>query len=183
MTKFRGDNQTAPVGSAVPGAVAAFVGDVNFNPIEGVPVTWGNVTGGGSITGETQTTNAQGVATLGSWTLGPTAGVNTTTATSPGFSSITFSANGAAPARMAIAAGNNQIATAGTAVPGVVCVIVSDLNNNAIAGVEVTWGSVTGGGSVTGATQMTGANGIATMGSWTLGLAAGTNTILRRRRA
>src|SRR2546429_6629602 len=38
--------------------------------------------GNGTITGGSQTTNASGVATVGSWTLSPTAGQNTLTATS-----------------------------------------------------------------------------------------------------
>ena len=37
-----------------------------------------------AITGATQTTNAAGIATVGSWTLGSVAGVNTLTATSVG---------------------------------------------------------------------------------------------------
>jgi Leishmanolysin len=40
--------------------------------------------GGGSITGATAVTNASGVATVGSWTLGPVAGPNTLTATVAG---------------------------------------------------------------------------------------------------
>src|SRR4051812_4959580 len=75
----------------------------------------------------------------------------------------------AAATQLSIAAGNNQTAVVGTTVGGVVCVIVRDASNNPVSGVSVTWGSITGGGSLTGATQSTGADGIATLGSWTLG--------------
>ncbi|HLX59751.1 MAG TPA: hypothetical protein VKX17_00585 [Planctomycetota bacterium] len=177
MSIAAGNNQTAPVGTAIPNVVCAFVGDQYLNPVAGVTVTWGSVVGGGSITGETQQTNASGIATLGSWTLGPDPGLNTITATAPGVNSIAFNATGAVPARMAIAAGNNQFAPAGSPVLGVVCVIVTDQNNNAISGTTVTWGNVTGGGSITGETQQTNASGIATLGSWTLGLTTGMNTV------
>ncbi len=65
--------------------------------MQGVLVTWGSITGGGSITGATQTTDKTGIATLGSWTLGPTAGPNTITATSPGLNSVTFTATASSP--------------------------------------------------------------------------------------
>jgi cytochrome c peroxidase len=179
-----GDNQTATVGTAVPGPVCVIVKDASNAPVSGVVVTWGNITGGGSIAGETQTTNSSGIATLGSWTLGAVSGNNSITATAPGLNSVTFNAVGVAGttttagavARLAIAAGNNQIAPSGAEVQGPVCAIVTDANNLPIGGVTVTWGNVTGGGSITGETQITGTNGIVTLGSWTLGN-PGLNTI------
>src|SRR5579863_8169319 len=77
-----GNNQSVPAGAAVPGPVCAQVLDAANFPVPGVMVTWGTVTGGGSITGATQMTDATGVATLGSWTLGPAPGPNSITATS-----------------------------------------------------------------------------------------------------
>src|SRR5258708_6438135 len=77
-----GNNQSVPGGAAVPGPVCAQVLDAGNNPVPGVTVTWGSITGGGSLTGATQLTDATGVATLGSWTLGPTPGPNSITATS-----------------------------------------------------------------------------------------------------
>ncbi len=75
----------------------------------------------------------------------------------------------ATPAKMTIAAGNNQTTISGTAVPGVVCVLISDADNKPVGGVSVTWGSITGGGTLVGATQLTLVNGVATLGNWTLG--------------
>src|SRR5260370_14802117 len=43
--------------------------------------------------------------------------------------------------QLAIAAGNNQTAVAGTAVSGPVCVIATDAGNNAVSGVSITWGN------------------------------------------
>jgi hypothetical protein len=173
-----GNNQSAAAGSAVAGPVCAQVLDSGNNPVSGVTVTWGSVTGGGNITGATQLTNSSGIATLGSWTLGPTPGANSITATSGALTPITFNATATAGAsNLAIAAGNNQFAGVGALVPGVVCVIATDVNGLPVPGVTVTWGNVTGGGSITGATQVTGSNGIATLGSWMLGPTPGINTI------
>src|SRR2546428_8784150 len=54
--------------------------------------------GNGTITGGSQTTNASGVATVGSWTLSPTAGQNTLTTSSGTLSGspVTFTATGSA---------------------------------------------------------------------------------------
>src|SRR3989442_14103219 len=62
----------------------------------GVAVTFAVAAGNGTITGGSQTTNASGVATVGSWTLSPTAGQNTLTATSGTLSGspVTFTATG-----------------------------------------------------------------------------------------
>jgi hypothetical protein len=82
------------------------------------------------------------------------------------------------PTTLAIAAGDNQSTTAGTAVPGVVCAVVTDGTGSPVSGVTVTWTVATGGGTLTGATQITGGNGVVTLGSWTLGSAPGVNTII-----
>src|SRR5439155_619931 len=101
-------------------AAAVIVKDQFGNPVAGAAVTFAIASGQGSITGAAQTTNASGIATVGSWTLGRPAGVNTLTATSTGLngSPVTFTANGTAgaPTSIAVSAGNNQSAAVGTAV-------------------------------------------------------------------
>jgi N-acetylneuraminic acid mutarotase len=57
------------------------VKDANGNPIAGASVTFAVGSGGGSVTGATVPTNSAGIATVGSWTLGPAVGRNTLTAT------------------------------------------------------------------------------------------------------
>src|SRR5438477_611952 len=76
---------------------SVIVKDANGNPVAQVAVTFAVAPGNGTITGASQTTNASGVATVGSWTLSATAGPNTLTATSTGLSGspVTFSATGA----------------------------------------------------------------------------------------
>ena len=64
-------------------------------PIRGVQVDFAVASGGGSLDIPNQTTNIDGIATLGGWKLGE-AGVNTITATVRGTSlSTTFTANAA----------------------------------------------------------------------------------------
>ncbi len=60
-----GDNQTTPAGTRVPGVVCVQVRDANNVPVPGINVTWGAVTGGGSLTNPVETTNSIGIATLG----------------------------------------------------------------------------------------------------------------------
>src|SRR5439155_7392950 len=52
-----------------------------------------------------------------------------------------------------------------------------DLNGRPVAGVQVTFSVTAGGGSITGATQVTDANGVATVGTWTLGASTGLNEL------
>ena len=90
-----GDAQSAVAGSAVSTAPSVIVKDANNNPVSGVSVAFAVATGGGSVTGGSATTNANGIATAGSWRLGTTAGTNTLTVTSgTPMNSITFTATG-----------------------------------------------------------------------------------------
>jgi hypothetical protein len=87
-----GNAQIAAPGTAVPAPVCAIAFDASNAPVAGVVITFSNVTGGGSITGAVQTTDATGIVTLGSWTLGATPGHNTVDASAPGLNTITFTA-------------------------------------------------------------------------------------------
>ncbi|TMF11991.1 MAG: hypothetical protein E6I38_04115, partial [Chloroflexi bacterium] len=159
------------------------VRDANGNPVGGVSVTFAVASGGGSVTPTTPvTTNANGIAAVTSWILGPTAGPNSLTATASGLagSPVTFTATGTAgtATQMAINAGNGQTATAGTAVAIEPSVIVRDANGNPVGGVSVTFAVASGGGTVTPTTSVTtGANGIAAVTSWILGPTAGPNSL------
>lgn len=93
-----GNGQSAAPGAAVTEAPSVKVTDADANPVSGVAVTFAVTSGGGSIAGGSPSTDASGVATVGAWTLGPTAGTNTLTATVEGLtgSPITFTATGIA---------------------------------------------------------------------------------------
>ncbi len=173
-----GNGQSATVGTAVATAPAVIVRDASTNVVSGVSVTFAVTGGGGSVTGGSATTDAFGIATVGSWTLGNTAGSNTLTATSTGLSGspVGFAATGtaSAPTQITINAGNSQSATVNTAVATAPSVLVRDVHNNPVNGVVVSWLVTGGGGALSvGTGGSTNASGIATVTSWTLGTTAG----------
>ena len=72
--------------------------DNNGNGVAGISILFNVTGGGGSATGTSATTAADGRATVASWTLGANAGVNTMTAQVNGLAGLpthTFTANGA----------------------------------------------------------------------------------------
>ena len=176
-----GDGQSATSGSAVATPPSVKVTDAAGNAISGIAVTFAVASGGGSITGGSATTNAEGVATVGSWTLGATAGPNTLTATSAAVAgaTVTFTAAGGVGAAAVITAntGNNQSATAGAVVVNPPSVKITDANNNPIAGFVVTFAPAAGSGTVTAGTATSNALGIATVGSWRLGSTPGPQSL------
>jgi adhesin/invasin len=95
-----GNNQTATVNTTVATAPSVIVRDQFNNPVAGHTVTFTVTGGGGSISPASPAnvqTNASGVASITSWTLGTTAGTNnntlTATATSLTGSPVTFTAS------------------------------------------------------------------------------------------
>src|SRR3989440_3871297 len=128
--------------------------DGDGSPVAWVAVTFAVAPGNGTITGGNQRTNASGVATVGSWTLSPTAGQNTLTTSSGTLSGspVTFTATGTAGAAATIAANSatSQSATAGTVVSTPPSVLVKDANGNPVAEVAVTVPPAAGGGGGAG---------------------------------
>ncbi len=174
-------SQSTTVSTAVGAPPSVRVLDGAGNPASGITVTFAVTAGGGSLTGASQVTDVGGIATVTSWTIGSVVGTNTVTASVTGLSGspVSFSATGTAGAATTIAinAGNSQSATVHTSVAIAPSVKVTDAGTNAVAGVSVTFAVASGGGSITGASATTNSSGIATLGSWTLGTAAGTNTL------
>src|SRR5207249_8795640 len=122
---------------------------------------------------------ASGVATVGSWTLGMTAGTNTLTATAPGLtgSPVTFTATGApgAPAHLTKFSGDGLTGQVGTTLSTPHTVLVTDANSNPVPNVTVSWAAASGGGSVNPTTSQTDVNGHAST-IRTLGATPGTQT-------
>ena len=177
-----GDAQLAVAGSPVPVLPAVKVSDAFGNGVAGFSITFAVASGGGTITGATTTTNASGVATVGSWTLGTTAGTNTLTASGTGLTpaSLTFTATGGAGAATAVVAfaGANQTGTAGGPIKIPPAVKVTDANGNPVPGFTVVFGVGANSGTVTGGTAVTNADGIAAVLSWTLGTTPGPQSLV-----
>ncbi len=95
FTRYAGIQQVAPTGLAVTTPPAVRVQDIFGNPISGVSVSFSVTSGGGNIEPTVAvSTNLAGIASLTSWILGETPGQNTLTASSSGFTSLTFTALG-----------------------------------------------------------------------------------------
>jgi hypothetical protein len=169
---------SAVAGTAVTPPPSIIVRDEKGDPFEGAQVTFTVKSGGGTVTGASVITDASGIATVGEWILGKTAGPNALDAAA-GELSVTFNATGVAgpAAQLSISTGDNQSGTAGSPVTTPPAVLVRDANGNAKPGVTVTFAVGDGGGSVTGATATTSASGVAAVGSWTLG-SEGANTLV-----
>ncbi len=284
-TVSTGENQTAAAGTAVAVRPSIKIIDVEGFPVPDVAVEFTVSAGGGTVTGASALTNSQGIATVGSWTLGSKAGSNTLSAavaratggpfaftatavaaapaklvfaTSPpstvqstipfpvnpgiqvtdefsnpvltsgitiaasvtagsatlggtrtrttntvgiatfndlvltgssGQKALTFTSGnlpplsafinvtGGSPSAVQILSGNGQTAVVGNAVPVQPAVRITDVAGAPVAGLAVLFNVASGSGAITGAEAVTDANGVARVGSWTLGTVAGPNTL------
>ena len=93
-----GDGQTADINSDVATAPAVIVKNANGVALPGVSVTFVVKQGGGSVGSPTAITNAQGIASAGSWTLGGTPGINEVDAVVGSLAPVHFTATALQPA-------------------------------------------------------------------------------------
>lgn len=178
-----GATGTAGASLAMPPAVK--VTTSSGKPVPGITVTYTVQSGGGSVIGAAPTTDAQGVATLGGWTLGPTAGSNTLAANVPNLPAVTFTATGVAgPAsKVAIATAPSAAVVNRSALATQPIVQVQDANSNVVttSTASITASLASGGGTLGGTSAVSAINGVATftnlsiagtVGAKTLGFAA-----------
>ncbi|MCH6232820.1 MBG domain-containing protein [Cognataquiflexum rubidum] len=143
FTKYAGDQQATQVGTAVDIAPAVRVQDIFGNPISGVSVSFAVTSLGSSIEPTTAVlTNEEGIASLLSWTLGSATGQNTLTASTSGFSTLTFTALGSENLQISVFPTNTW-----TVPPGVTEITVE------------AWGAGGGGGGVSEGSNRVGAGG------------------------
>ena len=178
-----GNNQSVEVATGVPIAPAVLVRDQNGDPMSGVDVTFTVQSGGGTITGGTATTGANGVATVGSWTLGTLAGANTLRASVTGLTPANFTATGTGGVATALAlpTAPSAIVPSGGAFPQQPVVQLRDVygNDRAQAGVPVTVAIATGGGTLNGTlTENTDANGAANFTNLAIIGSVGSRTLM-----
>ena len=160
-----GDNQTATVGSAVSVAPSVVVRDQFANPVPGIPVTFTVSAGGGSTSAATVTSNASGVATLTTWTLGTVAGVNTLSVTADGTAGASITATGQPGPVTAIAIQRQPSgAASGSAIARQPIIRLADAFGNQVttASSNVTASVASGSGTLSGTTSVASVNGIAT---------------------
>ena len=175
-----GNNQSATAGTAVATPPSVIVRDVSGNVVSGAPVTFAVPgTSNGVLTGPGTTTNAGGIATVGSWTLSTTAKPDTMTATSTGLtgSPVTFvdTAKVGAATTLTKFSGDNQVGQVAESLKTPLVVRITDANGNPVPGVSIAWAAASGGGHVNPTSSTTGADGLA-QSNRILGTLPGTNT-------
>ncbi|MBW7934709.1 MAG: hypothetical protein H3C62_14100, partial [Gemmatimonadaceae bacterium] len=172
-----GNGASATVGTALASAPTFTVTDASGNALANVAVTVTVTAGGGTLTGA-PTKSAGGPTSVGTWTLGTTAGTNTLTVTVAGLTPITISATGTpgSPSKVTSSATNVLSARAGDVLSSPTSFSVADQFGNGIANQAVTFTVTAGGGSVTPASTTTNASGVAST-TWRLGNRGGTQTL------
>ena len=182
IVQLAGDGQAAIVNTILPTAAATIVRDQFNNPVPGVPVLFAPASGGGSVTGGSAVSDTAGVARVGTWQLGTLVGQNTLTATASGLtgSPVLFTASGTrdVAAQLLRVSVDPQTALVNQPVGTPPAVRVVDQYGNPIPGTPVTF-ALTGAllGSLTSSNATTDSSGVARVGSWTLGILAGLNTL------
>ncbi|MDX2120248.1 MAG: hypothetical protein SF070_04180 [Gemmatimonadota bacterium] len=177
LTVIGGTLSGVPAGSLTPITPTFLVRDADQNSVSSQLVEF-TLLNGGSIGQPQAASDAQGIASPGSWTVGGTVGAQQLAARV--FSAPHLVATALAtvvhgpPAGVIILAGNNQTVTAGSPAPIRPSVRLVDRFGNPIAGTTLVFSPTNSqAGTVTGATQVTDAEGVATLGGWTLGTVAG----------
>ena len=168
----------ATVATVVNPGPAVIVHDQDDKPLRGVAVRFA-ATGGGAIQGTSVRTNSRGVASAGRWTLGTGSGKQKVVATVASLPPVEFVATVApsTPVSLSVHLGGEQTGTVATAVATTPSAIVRDQYGNPVPGVRVNFSVRTGGGTATGTAATTGNDGVATLGSWTLGTRSGPQTV------
>ena len=168
-----GDDQTAMVRTPLPTELTVKVTDAFGNAKEGVPSCSTSCSATGRSRAPSAVTDAQGHAKV-RWTLGELASTQRVAAQIPGTIPVIFDATGtpAAPALVVIVSGNNQLAAPGAPLGDSLVARVTDVYENPVKDVNVTWTAVGNAGTVNptgGKTDLVGR--IAT--TWTLGPGGG----------
>ncbi|HEU4629311.1 MAG TPA: hypothetical protein VFS08_06175 [Gemmatimonadaceae bacterium] len=169
-------SQTAVVGSAVAVAPAVKVTASDGSPVSGVTVSF-TAAGGGQLGATSAQTNASGIASAGSWTLGTTAGEQTVTAKVNALTTqLKATATPGPAAHLEVVGGAGQSGATGTALSAPVIVRATDSYGNRVPGVLVLFEPAAGSGSAAPTQGETNASGeVQTV--WTLGTTDGTQSL------
>ncbi len=172
---WSGQDQVAPVGTAVPAPIQVRVTDASGNSLSGVAVTLATTAG---TLGETSGVSGDEGLLQTTFTVGTKTGNDTVTVTVAGVTTpavFVFTATAGDPVSIAIVAGDNQTATAGSALPTALAVEVLDQYGNAVPGASLNLSADNG--SVGASSAQTDANGMAQV-PFTLGSTPGVDTVV-----
>ena len=176
LTKVPVRGQQGPAGAILDQPFTVLVLDQHGDPLAGATVTFTVTAGGGTVSVETVTTDADGRAAT-TLTLGPQPGTNTVEATVDRLEPVIFTATGRAVATtLDKPSGDEQEGAAGAALGEPFVVEVRDQNGNPLAGAQVDFAVTAGGGTLSATTATTDADGRAAT-TLTLGRTPGTTTV------
>jgi adhesin/invasin len=188
MVAHAGADQRATVHAVLATPPSVRVRDAAGNAVSGVRVLFAVQAGGGRVTGESATTDAGGVATVGAWQLGATAGPQSLVArlaegdaaSVPGVA-FAATATAGAPTRVEAVVSLTSLAIAGTtlAAADAPSVLVTDADRNPVAGAPVIF-TVASEGASRDVVVDTDAQGRAALGALALPTAVGTTTVTAR---
>lgn len=174
IVQVSGDGQAGPIGSTLSQPLVVRVVDQDGVPVVGENIVWQVASGGGSVSPNQSTTDANGEAST-SLRLGTSIGPNSVRATLGQLNPVSFtaSATAAPPIKITAVAGDGQSAVVGTPLTSELVVKVTDAVDNPKQGVLVSFAITSGGGTLSSTSDITDGVGNASV-RWTLGAAAGT---------
>lgn len=172
-----GAGASATVGTALTSAPTFTVTDASGNALGNIAVSVAVTGGGGTLVGA-PTKSSAGPTSVGTWTLGTTAGTNTVTVTVSGLTPLTISVTGTpgSASKIVVTGGNTQTGLAGAQLATPLAASVQDQFGNGIPNQQVTFLATVGGGSVAPGLITTNASGVATGAVWRLGNKGGPQT-------
>ncbi len=179
MAILEGDDQRAPENGPIPNPIRVRIADAHNNGVPDVTVTWTVTGGGGALPGATTSqTNASGVATAPTWTVGiEGSGEQILTATATGLNAVQFSAVVQdPPAEITVEVEPPLTVPVGLALVTAPTFVVRDANGNPLSGVPVTIVVTAGTGSVTNKPTVS-LGGETPIGTWTIGTTPGPQTV------
>jgi hypothetical protein len=173
LVKTLGDGQVSQPGTLL-GSLRVRVLRADGTPVRGAEVAWTVTSGGGTLDAPTARTSGGGYASR-AWTLGPQAGEQTVTVSTPGAEPVVFTAT-ARGVTLTKTMGDGQTAAAGTLLPRALQVRATAPDGSPAAGALITWTVSSGGGTLSRTESRTAANGRASV-QWTLGPQGGAQTV------
>jgi len=160
-----GNNQTGIVGTVLPVPLEILAVDpYSGNPISGATITFNDNGALGKFSLKTVVTDSAGMAST-VYTLPAKPKTATVTASSPGYSSFSFTETSLVgpPTQVAIVSGNNQTGPPSTPLPLPLTVKVKDWKGNGLPGLVVNFTDSGAGGSLSASQVTTDSSGLASV--------------------
>jgi Bacterial Ig-like domain (group 1) len=176
LARVGGNGQSGDGGLTLEDSLSVQLHTPGGVPIEGAPIAWRVLSGGGQISPPLVRTDVQGRARA-AWRMGSVAGPASASATVDD-SVVVFTATvrTAPPAAVRIVRGDRQSGTRGMPLPDSLVVQVTDASGTPLPNVRVSWSVISGGGHLEQPSSMTGADGRA-RNRWAVGFNPGSNSV------